>query len=74
MGGSGYEVGKNYLVYADDQMVKDEILAGFFLYGWTDILREGTHMLVPAPCVPDGETTSAAARASLRQLGKGRIP
>jgi len=74
LGDGGYEVGKNYLVYAGDQVVKDEVLDGFFWFGWTDVLPEGTHMLVPAACSPGGETTVAVVRTALRQLGKGRAP
>jgi hypothetical protein len=75
MGDGGYEVGKKYLVYAGEQVVKDEILDnGFFWFGWTDVLPEGTHMLVPGACAPGGETTMVAARTALRELGKGRTP
>jgi|SRR5579862_982829 len=75
MGGSSYEVGKNYLVYAREQVVRDEILDnGFFWYGWTDVLPEGTKMLVPGACTPEGETTMPWVRAALRELGKGRTP
>jgi hypothetical protein len=75
MGDGGYEVGRNYLVYAGDQVVKDVILDNaFFWFGWTDVLPEGTHMLVPRACAPGGETTTVEARTALRELGRARTP
>lgn len=72
MGDGGYEVGRSYLVYAGEQVAEDVILDnGFFWFGWTDVLLEGTHMLVPRACAPGGKTTMAAARMA---LGKGRTP
>ncbi len=73
LGDGGYEVGKNYLVYASEHDVKDVILESFFWYGWTDVLPEGSRMLVPeTACMPGGE--SVKVREAIRQLGKGRIP
>jgi hypothetical protein len=77
LGDGGYEVGKNYLVYASEQDVQDVTLdglpAGPFWYGWTDVLPKGTKMLAPqTACVPGGKTS--AVRTSLRELGKGRPP
>jgi len=73
LGDGGYEIGKNYLVYASEQVVKDVIMDGIFWYGWTDVLPEGTTMLVPQTvCRPGGATS--AVRKALRELGRGRIP
>ncbi len=72
LGGGGYKVGKNYLVYSSEQDVKDEVIDTFFWYGWTDVLPKGTKMLVPGSCTPGGEIS--AVRKSLRELGKGRVP
>ncbi len=74
MGGGGYQVGKNYLVYAGQGKARDIILEnGFFWYGWTDVLPEGTPMLVPQlACTPGGETSTATQ--AIRELGKGRAP
>lgn len=73
MGDGGYEVGKNYLVYAEQKIVKDVILDdASFWFGWTDVLPEGTQMLVPGACAPGGETATVAVRRALRRLGKGR--
>lgn len=74
LGDGGYEIGKNYLVYASEQNVKDVIMEnGYFWYGWTDVLPDGTKMLVPeTACLPGGETS--AVRKAIRKLGKGRIP
>jgi hypothetical protein len=74
LGDGGYEVGKNYLVYVEDQVVKDEVLDGFFWFGWTDVRPDGTHMLPPGACAPGGETTLAVVRTDLRKPGKGRTP
>jgi hypothetical protein len=41
LGGSFYEVGKSYLVYASEQDAKDVVLDDFFWYGWTDNLAKG---------------------------------
>ena len=74
MGGGGYQVGKNYLVFAGQGKAKDIILEnGFFWYGWADVLPEGTTMLVPQlACTPGGETS--AAKQAIRELGRGRAP
>ena len=75
MGDGGYEVGKNYLVYAGEGVAKDVVLDnGFFWIGWTDVLPEGTHMLGPGACSPGGETSVAAVKKALRKLGKGHAP
>jgi hypothetical protein len=72
LGDGGYEVGKNYLVYAAEDHAKDVILDEFFWYGWTDVLPEGTKMLLPTACTPGGETSKV--RKALGELGNGRIP
>jgi hypothetical protein len=74
LGDGGYEVGRNYLVYVAEEEVKDIVMEdGFFWYGWTDVLLEGTKMLVPrTACEPGGETS--AVRKAIRELGKGRMP
>jgi hypothetical protein len=77
LGDGGYEVGKDYLVYASEQDVQDVTYDGLrdgpLWYGWTDVLPRGTKMLVPqTACMPGGQTSSV--RKSLRALGKGRTP
>jgi hypothetical protein len=72
LGGSFYEIGKNYLVYSSEVAVKDVIVGELFWYGWTDVLPEGGRMLVPAACTPGGETSTV--RRALLELGQGRIP
>jgi hypothetical protein len=69
LGGGGYEVGRNYLVYVSEVEVSDVGLEEHFLYGWTDLLPKGSKMLAPSPCVPHDEE-----RKALRTLGKGRAP
>lgn len=70
LGGGGYELGKNYLVYAPEQDVQDVTvdgsLNGSLWYGWTDILPKGTKMLLAETgCMPGGE--SSAVRKALRE-------
>jgi hypothetical protein len=73
LGDGGYLTGRAYLVFALEQRVKDVRLADYFWYGWTDVLPEGSAMLVPdAACKPGGEV--AKVRAALNRLGPGRVP
>jgi len=73
LGDGAYEVGKNYLVYANEVDVRDVSLEGEFWYGWTDVLPKGSKMLTPQTvCTRGGETTSV--RKAIRELGKARIP
>jgi hypothetical protein len=75
MGGSSYEVGKNYLVFASKQPSKDVYLDGANLwFGWTDVLPKGTPMLVPTACTPSGEISEVFVRTALNRLGKGSLP
>jgi hypothetical protein len=74
-GDDAYEVGKSYLIYASDQPVKDLTAGNFFFYGWTDVLPEGTRMLIPqTACSFGGKTDEPLAGNSLNELGEGRIP
>jgi hypothetical protein len=74
-GGSSYEVGKNYLVFASEQQSQDVSLDGTKLwFGWTDVLPKGTPMLVPMGCTPGGETSKVFVKDALNQLGKGSPP
>ena len=73
LGDGGYQVGKEYLVYAREERAKDVLMGDYFWYGWKDILPEGSVMLVPdTACKPGGEV--AKARAALGELGLGRVP
>jgi len=75
MGGSGFEVGKNYLVFASEQSSQDASLKGTYLqFDWTDVLPRGTPMLAPTACAPGGETSKIFVRDALDQLGKGSPP
>jgi hypothetical protein len=75
MGGSSYEVGKNYLVFASEQSSQDVSLDGTKLwFGWTDVLPKGTPMLVPTACSPSGEISEIFVKDALNQLGKGSPP
>jgi hypothetical protein len=71
LGDGGYQVGKEYLVYAYEQKVEDVFLGDQLWYGWKDILPEGSPMLVAdTACKPGGE--ASAVRAALAELGHGR--
>jgi hypothetical protein len=73
LGDGGYQIGKEYLVYAIEQRAKDVLLDGYFWYGWEDVLPRGTTMLIPdTACKPGGEV--AKARQALHELGRGRSP
>jgi hypothetical protein len=71
--GFGYEVGKEYLVYAFQEGAKDYKMDDFFWFGWTDVLAPGTSMLQPTACTPGGETSSRLVRRTMRELGLGRL-
>ena len=72
LGGGRYEVGKTYLLYASEMEAKDVLLGGRFWYGWTDVIPEGTKMLVPTACAPSGD--GGDKKTVHRDLGKGKIP
>jgi hypothetical protein len=67
-----YEVGASYLVYANETEARDLRVDGHYLFGWNDILPEGTKILEPASCSPGGEVSTR--RTALIQLGRGRLP
>jgi len=72
MGGSSYTVGKNYLVFASEETSQDVYLDGTHLwFGWTDVLPQGTPMLVTMACTPSGETSQGFVRDALKGLRKG---
>jgi hypothetical protein len=73
LGDGGYQVGKEYLVYAREARAKDVLMGDYFWFGWKDILPEGSVMFVPdTACKPGGE--AAKARVALDELGRGRVP
>lgn len=73
--GDYHEVGKNYLVYADQVEARDAKADDYFMYGWSDVLPSETKILIGVDaCAPSGETTEKRVRKALRQLGKGHIP
>ena len=73
LGDGGYQVSKEYLVYAREGRATDVLLGDYFWYGWKDILPEGSVLLMPdTACKPGGEV--AKARAALVELGRGRVP
>jgi hypothetical protein len=73
-GGSGYEVGQNYLVFADEKPSQDKVIGGLFLYGWTDVVAKGTPILEPQECSPSGEISREFVIEALKRLGKGSVP
>jgi hypothetical protein len=70
--GFGYQVGKEYLVYAREQKVDDIFVGDALWVGWKDILPEGSDMLVDIACTPTGEISTVFVRAALAELGRGR--
>jgi hypothetical protein len=74
-GGSSYETGKNYLVFAIEQPAQDFVVDGeLFWYGWIDVVPKGTPMLEPQGCSPSGEVSRADVKDALKCLGKGSPP
>jgi hypothetical protein len=72
--GFGYEVGKEYLVYAYLSEAEDYRLNPDLWFGWTDILAPGTKMLRPMACTPGGLTSERWAKKAMSELGKGNAP
>jgi hypothetical protein len=73
--GAGFEAGKQYLVYASEQPVKDTSFDDFFWIGWTDVLAKGATMLQPMmACMPGGNTKEPLVQKTLRELGRGHAP
>jgi hypothetical protein len=72
MGWGDVEVGKAYLLYADEQEAKDYVFDDYFWIGWEDVLPKGAKMLVPGACTPGGEISNV--KSTLRELGKGKRP
>jgi len=68
--GDGYQVDKEYLVYASESAAKDYSLAGRLWYGWTDVLPEGAPMLVPRYCPQTWRGVSRRAKGVAR-TGQG---
>jgi hypothetical protein len=75
LGGSGYEVGKNYLVFATDFRKNfPGIGSATFWYVWTEILPKGEPMLMVTICTPGGDTSKDSARYALDRLDKESHP
>ena len=76
LGGSGFEVRKDYLIFASEQPSQDVFLPGgtTLWYGWTDVVAKGTPMFVPTACAPSGETSKIFVMNALSRLGKGSPP
>jgi hypothetical protein len=79
MGGSSLEVGKNYLVFAtarpsEDVYLTPDVGKKRFWYSWTDVLPEGTPVLMLTACAPTGETVQPFVKEALQRLGKGKAP
>ncbi len=67
LGDGGYEVGKNYLVYASEPDVADGFAEGS-CYGWTDLLPKRSKILVPqTACMPRGNICGAEVAADLER-------
>src|SRR5579871_3817209 len=76
MGGSSFEVGKNYLVFASEKPSEDVFLPNSkqLWFSWADVLPSGTRALMLTECAPSGETSKLFAKAAIDRLGKGHPP
>jgi hypothetical protein len=74
LGGSSYQVGTEYLVFASERPSKDVFLGGAFWYGWTDVIPDGTPMLMDTECAPSGKISELFVMDAIKRLGKGRSP
>ena len=72
--GFGFEVGKEYLVYASRGAAEDFKIDGQLFYAWTDILMPGAPMLRPMACVSGGLTSEKRVREAMSELGRGSVP
>jgi len=72
--GFGFEVGKEYLVYAYLGVAEDFKIDGQLFYAWIDILKPGTPMLRPMACVSGGLTSEKSVRKAMNALGRGSVP
>jgi hypothetical protein len=73
-GNGGYQVGKNYLVFATESST-EVVIGGLLWYSWTDVLSDGAKVLMPRlHCSRGGETSVSTVRQALTELGKGRSP
>jgi hypothetical protein len=68
--GFGYELGKEYLVYAYVSEAKDYRVGNELAFVWTDILAPGTKMFLPMACVPGGLVSQPWAKKAMRALGR----
>ena len=74
-GGSFFQVGKSYLVYAGEGASKDVKLDDYFWYGWTDVLPEGTEMLFPLlACSPAAKSPKSGPLCTNSAKGRVRNP
>lgn len=72
LGGSSYQVGTEYLVFASEHPSKDVFLGADFWYGWTDVLPAGTLMLMDTSCAPGGKLSEPFVKDAIKRLGKGQ--
>jgi hypothetical protein len=74
--GAGYEVGHSYLLFAyETKSTGVQMDPDYFWFGWTDVLPEGTSMLVPTvACTTGGDLANPVIRKYARRLGRGRAP
>jgi hypothetical protein len=76
--GFGFEIDKEYVVFAHGWTVKEDVKLDVPLQDltyhdiWNDVLPVGTEILVGRICTRTGEITSAESRRVIRQLGRAR--
>ena len=74
LGGSSYEVGQNYLVFASQEPSKDVFLGSYFWYGWTDIVSKGSPVLMDTAGAPSGKVSEPFVKDAIKRLGKESHP
>ena len=76
MGGSSFEVGENYIVFASPKPSEDVFLPDSkqLWFSWADVLPSGTRALMLTECAPSGETSAPFVKKAIDRLGKGHPP
>jgi hypothetical protein len=76
LGGSSYEVGTEYLVFASQKPSQDVLWPDgtTFWYGWTDVVSKGSPVLMTSACAPTGKVSELFVRDAVNRLGTGSTP
>ena len=76
LGGSSYEVGAEYLVFASQEPSQDVLWPGSttLWYSWTDVVPKGSPVLMTPACTPTGKVSELFVRDAMNRLGRGSPP